>query len=699
MSGWMILTCRRDRASFAVGVVLATIQGMSAQAPQSSTERDSAPVFRSGTQEILLDFVARDRHHNRVKNLRLDEIEIYEDGSRQTPKSFHYRDGGETQPAPRHGDGTGVDPLREINIVSIVFEGMGPETRARATRFAQEFLDTEMGQNSWIGVFTMSHQLSVIQPYTTDLALLRNAVKRAGAGDYQQFAKENVAIVRELNSLEADPTQFQPIQPGSAEERGPATPDRSLSSVSIRMNQLTLRMLMYQEGSRTIDALRSLVRQQARLPGRKTVLYLSEGLVVPPEQPELLQSIISEANRGNISFYTVDVRGLTTVSSLDVARTTTHVILSSEQDPGVLHTDLQQNARELAAGTGGFAMDNSNDLRGPLRRVMKDIRSHYEVTFSQPLVPLDGGFHTLEVRVKRPGVTVQGRRGFFALPTVAGETLEPFEMAALKVLALSPPPQDFAYRTAALRFRGNGNDVEYELVFSVPARALKAAIEPARKTFSLHISFIGVIRDENGEIARISRRDLPFQAPLEKRSQYEAGEVTATALVRLNPGRYRFEAVALDREAGSASVRKAALVVPSAAFPLQLSDLVWVRTVAQAQEFHNPLDPLESPAGRITPELNPSFGKSGSAAFYFIAWPAPQLAPMKPSAVITITHDGNSVAEIPLNSPAPDDDGAFRFTGEIPLLRFEPGQYELMVNVRDGAFSSQAWSSFSLGTD
>jgi VWFA-related protein len=668
------------------------------------------PVFKGGTQEILLDFVARDKHHNVVKDLRPDDIEIYEDGLRQTPKSFRYRDGSEASAAaskPRPMDGTTFDPLREINLVSIVFEGMGPESRARGTQMMQQFLDTPMAPNTWVAVFTLNHRLSVVQPYTTDLALLRKGVTRAGTGTYQEFAKENVDIAKRLNSLQAGSgtsvsnngppgtdqsaaATFRSIQPGSAEERGPEAGDAALNAILIHFNQQLMATLTRQEGSRTIDALRILIRQQAQLPGRKTVLYVSEGLTVPPEQPELLESVISEANRANVSFYTVDARGLITFSSTQVAMMTTNAIRTAEQGgANVQQSDLQQNARQLAQGTGGAAMDNSNDLRAPLERVMEDVRSHYEVTFSPPDTTYDGRFRKLDVKVLRAGVTVQGRRGYFALPVVAGETLAPFEVAALNALNTTPAPQAFPYHAAALRFGAGPDGSEYEIAFSIPNRELKLTADEAAKLFNLHVSFVGVIKDEQGEIVQVVRRDLPYRGPLDKRAEFSAGEVTATAAVRLKPGRYRLEAIALDREAGSASVRKSVLVVPPPN-ALAMSDFIWVRSVAPVPD-RNEADPLESTQGRITPELNPSFSASGPAPFYFLAW-----SPSKPIAAITVARDGKILAKLLPDVPNADDTGAYSFTGQIPLTGLAPGQYELTTTLSAGQTTTRTRTLFNI---
>ena len=93
-------------------------------------------------------------------------------------------------------------------------------------------------------------------------------------------------------------------------------PDQFLNPVLAAIDRMNLRLLFRQEGTRAIDALRALIRAQAGFPGRKTVLFFSEGLVIPPDQPELLESLISEANRANLTFYTLDAAGLSTVSNV-----------------------------------------------------------------------------------------------------------------------------------------------------------------------------------------------------------------------------------------------------------------------------------------------------------------------------------------------------------------------------------------------
>src|ERR1700686_3783940 len=103
-------------------------------AQQTAAPQPSEIVLHGGTREVLLDFVVRDKHQREVKDIRPDEVEIYEDGARQTLKSFRYRTGKEAQPlTPGVSEDTAqavkLDPLREINLVTMVFAGMSPQSR------------------------------------------------------------------------------------------------------------------------------------------------------------------------------------------------------------------------------------------------------------------------------------------------------------------------------------------------------------------------------------------------------------------------------------------------------------------------------------------------------------------------------------------------------------------------------------------
>jgi hypothetical protein len=427
------------------------------------------------------------------------------------------------------------------------------------------------------------------------------------------------------------------------------------------------------------------------LPGRKTILFFSEGLVTPAGQPELLDSVIAAANRANVSFYTVDSRGLPTISNSRVSLATSSAISAAEQGAGagaddrvgaaVYQTDLQANARHLAEGTGGFAMDNSNDLRGPLRRVMEDVRSHYEVTYSPTSENYDGHFRKLEVKLSTPGLKVQSRAGYYALPLVSGTTIAPYEMAALNAINREPSPHSFPYTAGALRFGADPLGVDCRIVFAVPGSSLHFAGDATAKFFQIHMSVLGLIKDERGQIVAKVSSDLPFRAPLDKQANFAQGEVTLALPVHLPPGRYQLQTVVIDREADTASVKRSVLIIPAGS--PRMSDIVWVRSVETGQP--EPGNSLETPQGKITPELEPVFARTGSAKFYFVCY-------CKAEAEMTVARDGKVVTTGKLATPEPDESGAYRYSETLPLSQLEPGQYELVI----AAAQSQSRSMFEV---
>jgi VWFA-related protein len=133
-----------------------------------------------------------------------------------------------------------------------------------------------------------------------------------------------------------------------------------------------------------------------------------------------LRAIFDEANRSNTSFYPVDPRGLVVfdegvvpsgaVSSPGRGLTP---MLSPEQDRAAL-TARAEGLRRLAEGTDGAAIIGTNKIAEALNRVVDDLSSYYLLGYYST-GKLDGKFHSITVRVKRPGVAVRARRGYQAL--------------------------------------------------------------------------------------------------------------------------------------------------------------------------------------------------------------------------------------------------------------------------------------------
>ncbi len=119
--------------------------------------------------------------------------------------------------------------------------------------------------------------------------------------------------------------------------------------------------------------------------------------------------LLDEANRANASFYPVDPRGLPVFDSpIGPAPP-----LPLQVDAAMLRT-RQNSLRTLAEATDGLALVNTNQIAGGLKRIVTDLSSYYLLGYYASNVKMDGKFHKITVRVKRPGVQVRARRGYLA---------------------------------------------------------------------------------------------------------------------------------------------------------------------------------------------------------------------------------------------------------------------------------------------
>ena len=138
------------------------------------------------------------------------------------------------------------------------------------------------------------------------------------------------------------------------------------------------------------------------------------------DDDQKFRDVLGEANRANVSFYPVDPRGLTSFDTplvrQDVPGPPPPMVPPSV-DSRMLAGRLN-SLRTLAEATDGLAIVDSNNLAGGMKRIVDDLSSYYLLGYYSN-AKLDGKFHAITVRVKRPGVQVRARRGYLAATPAA----------------------------------------------------------------------------------------------------------------------------------------------------------------------------------------------------------------------------------------------------------------------------------------
>ena len=124
----------------------------------------------------------------------------------------------------------------------------------------------------------------------------------------------------------------------------------------------------------------------------------------------------------------------------------------SETAEGALRANVEGILQDLAEGTGGFHISNTNNFKPGAEKIAADIAGYYELTYTPPPFAFDGSFRPIEVRVARKDVTVHTRNGYFALPPGEASAVFPYEVPLLGALSVESRPHDFQLRAGALRF-------------------------------------------------------------------------------------------------------------------------------------------------------------------------------------------------------------------------------------------------------
>lgn len=714
--------CRRGVPGSLVlclAVISATVLLLPAQEGSRPERQTPQRGIRAVADAVIVDLVVRDQRGRTVNDLRLEEVEVYEDGVRQEIISFRRVDTTvttevvEDRPPGQAPDRPSAGPSRPVsshpNLVTLVFERLGTEGRTLARQAALDFLSAELPEGMLAAVFAIDQRLLILQPFTQDRQLLRQAVERATSGAYSQFVSQSEAILQELETSigmqEGAQAQVEALgrdqSPGGGEGAGFAA--AQIARMTLNMLRFSESLQREQQGASSLFSLLSLIREQRRLAGRKTVIYFSEGLQVPPHLVEVLRTTISEANRSNVSVYSIDARGLTTGALTTSSRqlleqvaatnrtqvsqsgraVTREQVMAAEDAEASLRMNVQGTLEDLAKSTGGFLIANTNDFRGGMTRIREDIATYYELAYMPKEITYDGRFRQISVSVARTGVSVQSRSGYFALPPTDGPPVLPYEIPLLTALSSNILPKDFDYHVRTLRFAPGAGGVQHSVAMEVPLSSFRFTENRESNTYQTHFSLMILIKDAQAKVVEKFSQDYPLEGPLERLEALKKGNIIFMRHFRLQPGRYTLEAVALDRETDKRSARRVLLMVP-AGQGLQMSSLAVIGKIDPVPAEDRDTDnPFQVGSMKIIPDISPSveYADDGSLSFFLVIYPS-QDSRERPRLTLQFIRDGELAGQGSPELPEPDEEGRIPYVATVPLKTLKPGRYEIRAVVQ-----------------
>ena len=694
--------------------------------PAGRAQQPAAPrasgTAQTGVTAVLVDVVVRDKRGEPIRDLEQSDFQVLEDGVPQKIGSFtRVFDGAVLVPAAAAGAApvsasVGVgSPTGNGGpaVTALVFDRLNPEARRLAVRAAQDYLGTNRPAPNYIGVFGIDLALTPYAPFTRDREVLRRALDRIAnqasarfnAADQhdEKAAADQRAAIAEQNVARAAAAGGH----GAASEAMGTAPSEALfAEMQSKMIRDFEVMERDQQGYATTDGLFAIVSTLQRVPGRKSLVFFSEGLAIPPAVQRLFRGVIDAANRASVSIYTMDAAGLRAESeqakirdqvnqaasvgintgySNTSGRSDAPLTQRLEKNEDVLRQDPHTGLGELAQETGGLAFDNTNNLRQGFERLETDQRNYYLIGYVPDNDTYDGRFRAIDVKVKRPGVSISARKGYFAVRDPGGALITAREALALAALEQKPVPNAFPIRAGALLFPERGRPGLVPVVASVSTAALTFQPAPDGKTYASDFTVVARFLDHRNQVARQVSQHYELRGPLAELERAKQGEIIFYREPELPSGVYTMEAVVYDAPSGKSSVRFSTVEVAQAdTNRLRMSSLVVVRRSERvaASERRND-NPLLVNDVVVYPNLGEPVSKaSKEVGFYFAIYPT--AGPTAPEPEISLLQNGRLLARLPMALAIADSSGRIPQLGRLPLDQLAPGTYELRAVVKQG---------------
>ena len=677
-----------------------------AKAGAQTRSQEPGITFRTSVQEVNLDLIVRDNRGRQVKNLKPEDVEIYENGVRQPIKAFRLVAGREAQQTAAEGGqkrqkpgaaeaGRTPNPLPAVNYICIVFHNLDAHTIKYALDAAQKFLDREMQPGTGVALFSLGSRLAVLQEFTTNRKVLTQLATNSLSGPMPSFMRASEA------ALNATPYQavvlVSPNGTASLSFGGGPINPRVFAGADIGMGagETAVRTLLADQtaafyqivGMQMWDQMNAMLNDLGPLPGRKSVLLLSTGLATTGD-PDLFQRLLDRANQGQISIYAVDVNGLTQNSNV-MAQDAGQFDISGRGRPQTqVHDNPQAGLRALSEGTGGFLIADTEDLRKPFQRVQEDIDTHYEAGYTPTAGTYDGRFRKIDVKLRRAALNVQSRVGYYAIPALSGhQELTLFDMIGLAALNAREEPHAFDYRTKVFQFRSTAAGAQQALSLELPAAALTAAPLPGNR-HRLHASVLALVKDDTGQVVDKFSQDESYDIPDDKLEGMRQSSIPFTHLIDLPPGHYTVYAAVSDRAVSKVSVRRSEFESRRSIGPA-VSNVMLVQQLQPINGPANAADPFQIPvdgshAQRVVPELSNSLTAEARPLAYFILYPDAS-NPEKPKLQVQFLAGGKLLSEQTTDVPAPNASGGIPMVVQVAA---RPGDCELRVTIHQGTASA-----------
>ena len=653
-------------------------------------------TFRSEVNYVEVDAVIRDAQGNFVRDLRQGDFQVFEDGVPQTVTAFSLIDipitlsdralflPEDIEPDVRsNADGP------EGRLYALLLDDIhtGAMRSVSVRRAATQFIERHLGANDLAAVIHSSGRTDGAQDFTNSRRLLTKAVSTFMGRKLRSPTLNKI----DSYNLTRGGSQAPTIQDTERNER------------------------LYNARS-TLSTLKSLSDWLAGIRGRrKAVVFISEGIDydiwdnVGPSSATVngvnilrsgdgsllvneMRDVIAAATRANVSIYAVDPRGLYFPG--DEAMQMTGLPADAEAlGLGVfaLQDELrlsQDSLRGLAEETGGFASVSSNDFSSAFRRIVDVNSTYYVLGYYSTNEKRDGRYRKIEVKLSRPGLDVNARKGYVAPRGKApgSKTIEASAGTSKELReALNSPLQESGLKMAvfAAPLKGPAAKAAVGIVTQFTGKQFGFAEKDGKFTDRLEMSYVAI--NKQGKMTDGKRDYVDLSLKPETHQRVLRSGFRVLTRMELPPGTYQLRVAAKASGGGTGSVHYDLVVPDFLKDPLSVSGImVASRTsagVPTAGAIPDLGDALPAP-----PTTARTFSASDELAVLAEVYDNEGAQPHSVDITTTLKAEGR--VQVFANSETRSSKelggarGGYGYTTKIPLKDLAPGLYVLTIEAR-----------------
>jgi VWFA-related protein len=655
------------------------------------------PLFKASANLVIVTVFVKDKDGKPLRGLNKDDFQVYENSKQQPVSVFEFEELS-APPAAAKGTALLTPEEHDLNVKSTTPQGsvryqnrrllvlffdwssLPTADQVRAKAAAEKYVTEKMTPADLVSLVSFGTKLKVDQEFTDDRDQLISVIRRYHTGESSELASDanTTEDTSDDSAYAADETEFNIFNT-----------------------------------DRKLGALEDLARKFSALPEKKAVVYFSSGVSrTGTENESQLRATVNAAVRSNVSFYPVDVRGLTATpvgGDASTASGGTGTGMYSGQSQGNQRQqflDSQDTLRSLAADTGGKPALDTNDLGVGIQLAQQEVQSYYILGYYSSDDRRDGQFRRVEVKLTpqtlaRTHAKLDYRNGYFAEKEFKAFNSADKEKQLEDALLLGDPATDLPLAVEVNWFRMGKDKYFVPVALKIPGSEvpLKKAGSAETTTFD----FIGQVRNSKGATVGTVRDSIKIQL-----RDHNAGQLASRHLIydtgfTLVPGRYSVKMLARENQTGKMGTFEASFVVPDlddVKDSARLSSVVWSAQKAPVSDAIGLADknlkkqathPLVQGQQKLLPSVTRVF-HNGQTLYAYAEIYDPTMPETfnKPFVAAEVgLYGGNKlVAEsrpVMINALKEGRSKTAPIMVELPLKDLAPGEYVAQLSVFDQA--------------